>query len=92
MNHLSRHRTSARLPAPIEVAKVGLAISSDGTRIAYDSSGEGLAIVLAGGAFQHCAIDQRTKQFAAPLSKRSTVVNYDRGGRGHRFGNRANIC
>jgi hypothetical protein len=35
--------------------------SRDGTTIAFDWSGEGPAVVLVGGAFQHRAFDPRTR-------------------------------
>jgi len=60
----------------------GLVTSEDGTRIAFDRSGEGPSVILVGGAFQHRAIDQRTTQLAALLSQEFTVFHYDRRGRG----------
>ena len=57
-------------------------ISKDGTVIAFDQSGEGPAIILVGGAFQHRAIDPRTAQLAALLAQPFTVFHYDRRGRG----------
>src|SRR5260370_3830053 len=56
--------------------------SKDGTVIAFDQSGEGLALILVGGAFQHRAIDPRTAQLAALLAQHFTVFHYDRRGRG----------
>jgi pimeloyl-ACP methyl ester carboxylesterase len=57
-------------------------ISKDGTKIAYDREGNGPAIILVGGAFQHRAIDQRTKELSNLLSQHFTVYHYDRRGRG----------
>ncbi len=57
-------------------------ISKDGTVIAFDQSGEGPALILVGGAFQHRAIDPRTAQLAALLAQHFTVFHYDRRGRG----------
>src|SRR5713101_926938 len=57
-------------------------ISNDGTVIAFDQSGEGPAVILVGGAFQHRAIDPRTAQLAALLAQHFTVFHYDRRGRG----------
>ena len=57
-------------------------ISKDGTVIAFDKSGEGPALILVGGAFQHRAIDPRTAQLAALLAQHFTVFHYDRRGRG----------
>jgi pimeloyl-ACP methyl ester carboxylesterase len=56
--------------------------SRDGTPIAFDRTGEGPAIILVGGAFQHRAIDSETAQLAALLSPHFTVFHYDRRGRG----------
>jgi pimeloyl-ACP methyl ester carboxylesterase len=56
--------------------------SNDGTRIAFEQSGEGPAIILVGGAFQQRAGDERTAQLASRLSQNFTVFNYDRRGRG----------
>ena len=55
--------------------------SKDGTKIAFDRSGEGPPVILVGGAFN-------TRSFgpngglAALLAERFTVINYDRRGRG----------
>jgi pimeloyl-ACP methyl ester carboxylesterase len=57
-------------------------ISKDGTPIAFDQSGQGPALILVGGAFQHRAIDPRTAQLAAFLAPHFTVFHYDRRGRG----------
>jgi pimeloyl-ACP methyl ester carboxylesterase len=56
--------------------------SGDGTAIAFDVTGDGAAVVLVGGMFQHRAIDQTTAQLAALLAGRFTVFHYDRRGRG----------
>lgn len=58
------------------------ATSRDGTTIAFDVSGDGPALVLVGGAFQHRAIDESTAALAALLAERFTVAHYDRRGRG----------
>jgi pimeloyl-ACP methyl ester carboxylesterase len=57
-------------------------LSKDGTPIAFDRSGQGPAVILVGGAFQHRAIDPRTAHLAASLSQHFTVFHYDRRGRG----------
>jgi len=57
-------------------------MSKDGTTIAFDRSGQGPALILVGGAFQHRAIDPRTAQLAALLAQHFTVFHYDRRGRG----------
>ncbi len=56
--------------------------SKDGTRIAYERQGQGPALILVGGAFQHRAIDPRTAQLAALLAPHFSVFHYDRRGRG----------
>jgi pimeloyl-ACP methyl ester carboxylesterase len=56
--------------------------SKDGTTIAFDRSGEGPAIILVGGAFQHRAIDPSTARLAELLAPNFTVYHYDRRGRG----------
>ena len=56
--------------------------SRDGTTIAFDLAGDGPAVILAGGAFQHRAFDPTTVDLAARLADRLTVLNYDRRGRG----------
>src|SRR6266702_4496110 len=53
--------------------------SKDGTKIAYEKTGEGPALILVVGAFQdHNALTAH----AALLAKHFTVYNYDRRGRG----------
>ena len=58
--------------------------SSDGTRIAFERTGTGPALVLIGGAF----CDRRAKAsglpLAALLAPHFTVFSYDRRGRGGR--------
>src|SRR5215475_4447735 len=56
--------------------------SKDGTLIAFDRSGEGPAVILVGGAFQHRAFDPQNADLASRLAKRFTVFHYDRRGRG----------
>lgn len=54
-------------------------ISKDGTKIAYDKTGDGPALIIVAGAFQD---RMAMSVYAEPLSKRFTVYNYDRRGRG----------
>jgi pimeloyl-ACP methyl ester carboxylesterase len=54
-------------------------LSKDGTRIAYDKTGQGPALILVAGAFQD---RMAMSAYAAPLSEHFTVYNYDRRGRG----------
>ena len=53
--------------------------SNDGTRIAYDKTGQGPALILVAGAFQD---RMAMGAYAELLSERFTVYNYDRRGRG----------
>jgi pimeloyl-ACP methyl ester carboxylesterase len=55
--------------------------SPDGTVIAYDQLGEGPPVILVGGAFSYRRYS-RSVELAELLSKRFTVINYDRRGRG----------
>ncbi len=54
-------------------------ISKDGTKIAYDKSGKGPAIILAAGALTNRADDS---ELARLLATRFTVYDFDRRGRG----------
>ncbi|MFF5479384.1 alpha/beta fold hydrolase [Streptomyces sp. NPDC012935] len=54
-------------------------ISHDGTSIAYQSSGQGPAVILVSGAMSTGAT---VAPLAAPLADRFMVVSYDRRGRG----------
>jgi pimeloyl-ACP methyl ester carboxylesterase len=57
--------------------------SADGTRIAYDSVGDGPPLILVAGATQYRAIDQTTPELQRRLAEGGLrVVNYDRRGRG----------
>lgn len=58
---------------------MGTVTSKDGTRIAFDQSGEGPAIVLVVGAFNDRATGAPLARF---LEQQFTVFNYDRRGRG----------
>ncbi len=53
--------------------------SKDGTRIAYDQTGQGPALIIVAGAFQN---RMAMSVYAEPLLKHFTVYNYDRRGRG----------
>lgn len=55
--------------------------SSDGTRIAYDRSGEGPPVILVGGALSFRKF-KGMEELARLLSEQCTVINYDRRGRG----------
>jgi pimeloyl-ACP methyl ester carboxylesterase len=56
-----------------------ITISKDGTKIAYDKTGQGPALIIVAGAFQN---RMAMSAYAEPLSKNFTVYNYDRRGRG----------
>jgi pimeloyl-ACP methyl ester carboxylesterase len=58
--------------------------SKDGTIIAFDRSGAGMALILVGGAFEQRAMDSATAQLAALplLAEHFSVFHYDRRGRG----------
>jgi len=58
---------------------MGTVTSRDGTRIAFDQSGEGPALILVVGAFNDRAT---VASLAQCLEPRFTVFNYDRRGRG----------
>jgi pimeloyl-ACP methyl ester carboxylesterase len=58
---------------------MGTTFSKDGTKIAYDKTGQGPALIIVAGAFQD---RMAMSAFAGPLSKHFTVYNYDRRGRG----------
>lgn len=55
------------------------AASADGTKIAFDRSGSGPAIVMVVGAFNDRST---TEALAEALASQFTVLNYDRRGRG----------
>jgi pimeloyl-ACP methyl ester carboxylesterase len=56
--------------------------SKDGTKIAFDQSGQGPVVILVDGALQYRAFDQGMAQLADLLAQHFTVVHYDRRGRG----------
>lgn len=57
-------------------------VSTDGTTIAFEKTGEGPAIVLVGGAFCDRTASVSGTPLAAQLAHRFTVYSYDRRGRG----------
>jgi pimeloyl-ACP methyl ester carboxylesterase len=59
--------------------KQSTATSKDGTRIAFDRSGDGPALILVGGALSERSAWAPVAKILAP---RFTVVSYDRRGRG----------
>ena len=58
---------------------MGMIFSKDGTKIAYDKTGQGPPLIIVAGAFQG---RMAMAAYAEPLSKHFTVYNYDRRGRG----------
>ncbi len=61
---------------------MGTVTSKDGTKIAFDRSGEGPAVILVAGATQYRAFGPWSAQLAALLAPHFTVLDYDRRGRG----------
>ena len=59
--------------------------SKDGTRIAFETIGQGPSLILVGGTFEHRTFDAETAQLAKLplLTQHFTVFHYDRRGRGH---------
>jgi pimeloyl-ACP methyl ester carboxylesterase len=55
--------------------------SRDGSKIAYDRTGAGPTVILVGGALSFREFSKMT-ELAELLSARTTVINYDRRGRG----------
>jgi len=64
------------------MATTGTVTSADGTTIAYTKYGDGPALILVGGAFQHRAFDPGTAALAEALGEQFTTYHYDRRGRG----------
>ncbi len=65
------------------MSKLASVTSADGTRIGYDSVGDGPPVILVAGATQHRAVDQTTPELARLLADGGhRVINYDRRGRG----------
>ncbi|MGH2536185.1 MAG: alpha/beta fold hydrolase [Candidatus Promineifilaceae bacterium] len=56
--------------------------SKDGTKIAYDKTGTGPAVILVNGAMSYRAFDPTMAHLADLLGKDFAVYNYDRRGRG----------
>lgn len=56
--------------------------SNDGTTIAYDRSGKGPVVILAGGAMSYRKFPKMEELATALAARGLTVVNYDRRGRG----------
>jgi pimeloyl-ACP methyl ester carboxylesterase len=68
-------------PATDTEIRTSHTVSSDGTRIAYETSGTGPALVLVDGALCQRAMGPM-RPLAAALADRFTVTTYDRRGRG----------
>src|SRR5215204_4735699 len=58
--------------------------SKDGTTIAFDKSGSGVALILVPGMFEQRAMESETAKLAASplLNQHFMVYHYDRRGRG----------
>jgi pimeloyl-ACP methyl ester carboxylesterase len=62
---------------------MGTVTSTDGTRISYDSVGDGPPLILVAGATQYRAVDETVPELQRLLDEGgNTVINYDRRGRG----------
>src|SRR6188472_1514491 len=61
---------------------MGTVTSKDGTKIAFDKTGTGPAVILVNGAMQFSAFDPFMAKLAGMLGEHFTVYNYDRRGRG----------
>lgn len=61
-----------------------LTTSKDGTKIAYDQTGQGPALILVGGSFEQRAMQSETSNLASHpiLQQHFSVIHYDRRGRG----------
>ncbi len=66
----------------MEQTQVKTVTSKDGTKIAYDKSGQGTALIIVHGAVQFRAFDSGAVELAALLAEHFTVFHYDRRGRG----------
>ncbi|MEO8673238.1 MAG: alpha/beta hydrolase [Tahibacter sp.] len=65
--------------AKVDPAKTRHVVSRDGTRIAYDTSGKGPALIVVNGALSDRS---SSTEFAQLLADHFTVYTYDRRGRG----------
>jgi pimeloyl-ACP methyl ester carboxylesterase len=63
------------------MSNTGIAVSKDGTRIAYDITGKGPTLVLVAGALGYMDLPFM-RAFVSDFAKDFRVVNYDRRGRG----------
>jgi pimeloyl-ACP methyl ester carboxylesterase len=61
---------------------MSIVTSKDGTKIAFDKTGSGPAVIIVNGAMQFRAFDPFMARLAEMLSEHFTVYNYDRRGRG----------
>src|SRR5215813_13596476 len=69
------------LPIQEQEESMETVTSKDGTRIAYDRTGNGEPVILVAGAFSYRKYSGQVK-VAELLSPHFTVLNYDRRGRG----------
>lgn len=70
------------MTAHANISGTGTVTSKDGTRIAYDKTGTGPALIVVAGATQFRAFDPNMAALAKLLADEFTVINYDRRGRG----------
>ena len=71
----------AAKPVELEQPTSGPAPSKDGTRIAFEKTGNGPAVIVVSGALSHRGL-YRDASLPAKLSEHFTVYLYDRRGRG----------
>ena len=76
----SNHKETAGTENPDKADTMQTVTSKDGTKIAYDKTGQGPAVILVNGAL---ATRSAYAELAQLLAPHFTVYNYDRRGRGN---------
>jgi pimeloyl-ACP methyl ester carboxylesterase len=77
----SGRQEGAQKPGELEHDTTRVATSKDGTRIAFEKTGSGPAVIVISGALSHRSL-YRDQSLPARLSEHFTVYLYDRRGRG----------
>jgi pimeloyl-ACP methyl ester carboxylesterase len=72
----------SELGPAVKQRAVKLVRSADGTKIAFETTGEGAPLILVGGAFCDRHAKASGTPFAALLAPHARVISYDRRGRG----------
>jgi pimeloyl-ACP methyl ester carboxylesterase len=75
------HQSTPKVEQAMKQDTTRLATSKDGTRIAFEKTGSGPAVIVVSGALSHRNL-YRDESLPAGLSKHFTVYLYDRRGRG----------